>query len=236
MAEESGQQTGSSLSGGGGLVGGIISSIGNIVQAGRNRRFQRQHAKNKYQWAVQDLRLAGLNPILAAGGGISGGGSPSGAMGQISDLGDNITTAKKVESERKLRDETGKMQSQQTKLSQQQVRLIDAQILKEHSITGVNSAQAQNTTADTLLKINQKDRWQPISDVGGALSTLGTSPLRERLGNIPSIVKSMGASNAEEMRKIYDQKPRELMQWLRERQLYNDKWEDNWKTQNRSKR
>lgn len=46
-------------------------------------RFQREVGQNKYQWAVEDLKKAGLSPILAAGGGISGsvpsvsGGHPS---------------------------------------------------------------------------------------------------------------------------------------------------------------
>jgi len=47
-------------------------------QAKKNRRFQRKNIKNSHRRAVKDLKLAGLNPILAAGGGA--GGAP-GAMG-----------------------------------------------------------------------------------------------------------------------------------------------------------
>lgn len=42
----------------------------------RAMRFAREVGQNKYQWAVGDLRKAGLSPILAVGGGVSGGGGP----------------------------------------------------------------------------------------------------------------------------------------------------------------
>lgn len=49
-------------------------------QAQTNRAFQERMARNKTQYAMEDMRRAGVNPILAVRGGI-GAGVPSGAMG-----------------------------------------------------------------------------------------------------------------------------------------------------------
>lgn len=46
-------------------------------EAQKNRDFQERMARNSYQYAVEDLKAAGLNPILAATNG--GASTPSGA-------------------------------------------------------------------------------------------------------------------------------------------------------------
>lgn len=78
------------ISAGSSIVGGIMGNQANASQAAKNRdfegqqvdkqiNFQREMSTTEYQRAVADMRLAGINPILAAKTG--GNASPSGASG-----------------------------------------------------------------------------------------------------------------------------------------------------------
>jgi len=65
-----------------GTVGGTALNLGaNMIMQKDAQSFQKHSAKQQYQWAVKDMRQAGLNPILAATGGFGGAkvGSGSGS-------------------------------------------------------------------------------------------------------------------------------------------------------------
>lgn len=78
--------------GGMGLAGSLIGSskdleavektnATNVMLARENTAFQERMANSAHQREVMDLRKAGLNPVLAAGG--SGAPSPSGSVGRV---------------------------------------------------------------------------------------------------------------------------------------------------------
>lgn len=56
----------------------------NSAEATKNRDWQEMMSNTSYQRAVEDMRKAGINPILAFGSGASGANTPSGAQGSIS--------------------------------------------------------------------------------------------------------------------------------------------------------
>lgn len=81
-------------------VGGTIASAfgqerankQNIALAREQMAFQEYSAKHRYQWTMEDMRKAGLNPILAYQQG--GGAALGGAMGRVEPIVKDSTSAK----------------------------------------------------------------------------------------------------------------------------------------------
>lgn len=87
----------------GNIAGSVLGSLGSSeVQSKYNEEAIRlqnelnvENYKHRYQWAVDDMRAAGLNPILAATNGIGGSisGASAGTVG-MSDIGANMNSAR----------------------------------------------------------------------------------------------------------------------------------------------
>ncbi len=81
----------------GGAFGGPVGAIGGSVVSGLfqdkaardNRAFQQKNSDTAHQREVADLRRAGLNPILSAGG--RGASTPTGAVSQVPDMGHAVS-------------------------------------------------------------------------------------------------------------------------------------------------
>lgn len=79
----------------GSLLGSAVQNHYNSANAAQANAWNVENYKHRYQWAVEDMRDAGLNPILAATNGI--GGSISGASAAsvgMSDIGSTMNSAK----------------------------------------------------------------------------------------------------------------------------------------------
>ena len=79
----------------GSLLGSAVQNHYNSANAAQANEWNVENYKHRYQWAVEDMRRAGLNPILAATNGI--GGSISGASAAsvgMSDIGSTMNSAK----------------------------------------------------------------------------------------------------------------------------------------------
>lgn len=79
----------------GSVLGSVVQNHYNSANAAQANAWNVENYKHRYQWAVEDMREAGLNPILAATNGI--GGSISGASAAsvgMSDIGSTMNSAK----------------------------------------------------------------------------------------------------------------------------------------------
>lgn len=87
----------------GNIAGSVLGSLGSSeIQSKYNEEAIRlqnelnvENYKHRYQWAVEDMRSAGLNPVLAATNGIGGSisGASAGTIG-MSDIGANMNSAR----------------------------------------------------------------------------------------------------------------------------------------------
>lgn len=79
----------------GSVLGSAVQNHYNSANAAQANAWNVENYKHRYQWAVEDMRNAGLNPIIAATNGI--GGSISGASAAsvgMSDIGSTMNSAR----------------------------------------------------------------------------------------------------------------------------------------------
>jgi len=116
---------------------------------------QKRMMKNRHQWEVDDLRAAGLNPILSAGGAPSMA-SPQAA--KLPDLGGNL-----------MRGQEGKATRKKQKVERGQIAVA---IDKLRSDITVNTASSAKMQAETRLTESAKKKM----DYDGVVSMMGIIP------------------------------------------------------------
>lgn len=106
-------------------------------EARKQRNFALTLYKNRYQLTMEDMRKAGLNPILAAGAGLGGGSIPSSAAASMppSNIGSAVSSGYQAGTAAKAQKSTQSLQGAQKTLA--------------GAAAGVHSATALNTQTRT---------------------------------------------------------------------------------------
>ena len=165
----------------GGILGFAGQSSANAqasASVDKQMDFQREMSNTAHQREVADLRAAGLNPILSAGG--SGASVPSGAsftpVNTLANIGKDMASAAGVHN--------------QTRATKADIGLKDVQgtnvkadtILKGATASNV-SAQTANTNADTLIKLTEARYRERMLQAGLGLTGAHTSESQARTVN-----------------------------------------------------
>lgn len=134
------------IAGGAALTGGLMSNQGSAKEAGKNRSFQEEMSNTSYQRGIQDMKAAGINPMLSAK--VGGASTPTGAQAQVNDVlgpaANSAISAYNVKSNQDLAKQTVAAEIESKTASAQQART-------QADLNVANTAKATVDTATGQL-------------------------------------------------------------------------------------
>jgi hypothetical protein len=123
------------------LTGGVLASAVNVYEAEKNRQWQSDMSGSAHQREVQDLKKAGLNPILSAGGG-PGASTPPGALTNVENPAKNIAQDNLQSSQKSLMEEQANSAMASANLAGAQLTKTDAERNQINTLTPLLAVKA----------------------------------------------------------------------------------------------
>lgn len=184
---------------GGSAIGAGSAAVGGAIGMGvdahvRNQNWSRQKRilQERFQWMVRDLRAAGLNPVLAATGGMGGGGAPALTGSASGGLGSSIASGLGAGAQAsKASSEAKKNKATEEAATAQAVKLNE-EALNAREMRPFIQAQAEKMSHDAKsAEVNLQQMLLKIPELS-AMAELFTDPLFRRQMQAKEVVEPKG--------------------------------------------
>lgn len=181
--------TGPAILGAAGIaaLGGLAANQTSVVQARKNRRFQRNMSNTAHQREMADLKAAGLNPILT--GKYGGASTPSGSMPTISNPVASLPQAASA---------YAGLKQQQPQIAATTALTI-AQAHKVNADTDYVKQQTARSTSMTSLELDQLISDVSLKDATTSKSHTEVRKINEQIKTLREELKKL-----EVQRKLWD--------------------------------
>lgn len=131
------------IAAGASLVGGIMANRASAKVAERQMDFQEEMSNTSYQRSVEDMKKAGINPMLAAK--VGGASTPPGALAHVENLGPStVASAQNAINMQQAVAQTDKIRAD-TDLSRAQTAKTRAETLAPEVYAGLGDQRLVNT-------------------------------------------------------------------------------------------
>lgn len=169
----------------GGLVGGATSDYFNSKSQERQYEYNKDMYQHRYQWQVEDMRKAGLNPVLA---GLNGSVGSAGSVGMVgantsSTFGSDYNSSRQIDSIQKRQLENQTRQTDSTlKLNSATESKLAADITRlevQNAVDSANSAANVKylTSQDLYLQAKRENESLVANAQAGYFGALGSAAL-----------------------------------------------------------
>lgn len=215
-----------------------MSTAANSYLMKKQYEYNKEMYQNRYQWTVQDLRKAGLNPILATGGLASSGASVSGASASSGNVSNAMAAHRRISEVDKQNLEIGRENANSNRITADAAArnaesnriTADSTAKMNGTVSALNVARQQTEKANTMRTIaaiaNDAKTTQALVDMYGAQ---GQAALRNAAANERHVATEAFNSQTEKEYKGYLQRESDSRRRKLEYEDWHNRKKNAWK-------